>query len=525
MITINAQPPLFNYSKNPIVVKATTDKYYVEPGTFAKLELGIGGLPEDYIGTTFEITTNLFKQKFTFDPSKGNTATNTVFPESITTAVAASDYFAERLRQNYFINKYYNVTRGFNYGNELQILTAKKTGADYTTTTIVSAVGGFGLDYAGTDSIPSGVSILIQVLQYDSAVSVNQNAKVIGFRTVYPDVNGVIEEDVSDIINDFLTYEFNLADLTLPYLISKSNNRYYISVSELGVEVAADDSVNEIGVLNTTDDFYTLKGGVDKKTFINPSYDLTNALVTKTKTILTDYPGNIPLYLDKPSIIYFVYAGAARVSYLRINATFEDGSIYENIGGLFLTEPADGIVYQIPVLVDSAFYNAAETTEGKKIANIFAQVFDSAAQLAGQFYFEVDKKYYKNFNTLFLKNSKGALEQVYCKGESKTSVEIEFEVLNKTLPALYSSSDFQQARTELDFKTPVIINTGHLKSRAVKKWMADLLIHGEGYHLVDGQLIPIIITNNKLSVHDTNEDTYSYDIEFMYSYTDNSYQS
>ena len=519
MITIINQPPLFNYSKNPVVVKANTDQYGASGGV-ALWSL----LVSNYTmlnGATLLLKSNLFTQRITFNQSGINTSTNIVFDSSVVNNATAAVYIAKRLRQNYYLNKYYTIKKDSPLTFHIVGLTARAFGADYSIVTTTTGSGFSIGGHVGVNPEVTDTRLLVQVFQYNSAKSLVKSALEIGSRTLVPDSEGNIEEDISDIIDDYLEYEINNAPLSLSYLITKNNNRYYITVSELGAELANDNTVNEIGILNPTTDFYVIKGGVDKMTFINPSYNLTTGFVGKTKTFLTDYPLEVDLYLDKSNIVFFVYAGNNAPTNIIITAVLEDASTS------ILTTPINalpaGIVYQLPITISTVNFNAIEASTGKKIINFYYEIADSVGICSERKYFNIDKKYYKNFNQLLLKNSKGAYEIFSCKGEVKINQEIDFNTLNKTLPVQYTTKDFQQDRTSPIYTTPVLMNTGHLKSKAEKKWLADLLIQGQGFRIINNMLAPIIIKNTNINTGDTTEDIYSYDIEFLYSYSNTSY--
>jgi hypothetical protein len=226
--------------------------------------------------------------------------------------------------------------------------------------------------------------------------------------------------------------------------------------------------------------------------------------------------------LDETIIIFFAYAGSSLAG-IRYYAVLEDKSISEELGTWNLTDPADGIIFQIPLKVNKVYYDYIESTTGKKIVEVYARILDGTGFVSENIYLNVDQKYNKIFNQLILKNSEGAYEFFPCKGQFKISADIDYSILDKTLPTTYTNQDFQQSRTKEFHTKPVLMNTGHLKSKEEKKWLAELIIKGAGFHVVNDVVYPIIITNKKIVIEDTTEDVYSYDIEFVYSHSNASY--
>lgn len=527
MITISQQPPLFNYSKNPIVVKANTNKYLLSEGSKAVTEINTALFTAPQLEVfNINIKTNLFTQNFTFQSALGNTATNIVIDETVIDNDTFATYVAKRINQNYYLNKYYVLSTLLRPGfYPIIYITSKNTGSDYSITTSVTF--GESYDIPGVDAVPSNAQILLQVFQYDNATTTNPQATLIGARTVYPDVLGDIVEDVSDIIDDFLEYQIGALVLTSPFILSKAHNRYYITVSELNAEsyLTPDGIViNPVGILNTTADFYAIKGGVDKLKFIKPGYSLTADLLSKNKNFLTAYPGNRTLFLDVQNNLFFVYTGTKVAKTVSIHIAFVDGRADNDY--LENTTPftvQKNILMQVFFEFSKAAFDFIESTEAK-IKNLSIQILDTDNQPCSEkVYYDIDTKYYKNLNKLILKNSLGGYEDFYCKGALKKSADVDFEILNKTMPAVYNLNNVQQTRTNAQFSTAVIINTGHLKSREEKKWLVDLLIQGEGFHVIGDVQVPIVINTSKILISDTTEDTYSFDIEFTYSYTNTSY--
>lgn len=117
---------------------------------------------------------------------------------------------------------------------------------------------------------------------------------------------------------------------------------------------------------------------------------------------------------------------------------------------------------------------------------------------------------------LFLKNSYGGWDQLYCTGKNQKSVGFSSEIFEAQLQPIESgqlgnSRTFNQRGTE-----SFIFRTGYL-SAAEQKGLSDLLLRNEAWHYFNIRLWPLIITSKSIQEQADGENLFFAEITAQYA--------
>ena len=169
-ITVTQQPELVIPAKNQIDIEVQTDAYVINNGGFAEANITIPVTPG---AGTLNIANSLFSLVFTFNaaPNDSGLQIHNNVGAVLTAEVYCKTVVIPALRNNYYLNRYYNISYVSNTGSHLTFkLKAINKGIAYTLT-CSSTIGGvsFPLNTAGIDkTVQPNFSVFMDVFVFNN---------------------------------------------------------------------------------------------------------------------------------------------------------------------------------------------------------------------------------------------------------------------------------------------------------------------------------------------------------------------
>lgn len=516
MISINKQPPLLMLAGNPVIFGVHSDNILERQGTFGvskMLFISVG-----LAGQSFTITYNNLSLVFTIvsgNPDESGTQIKTGLGMNLNNWVQY--YVLPALLLNYYIARDFTAIYGTIYGAPYIVLTSKTKGIAYN---ISNSIG-----LSGRCQITNTIIAVDEVARenYGVIISTSLNGILINTDKLDPDANGDFYTDFSEVFKAYLSSTISHPQQTsLPviahYEICKPFKYKY-----------AETYGNVIRKISTELTSYALAGGMSyiHQAQFNEEASTFFAKLQYNKQFLTWQPRVKTIFADQPeSLFYINFLGYSEIT-RKVKLYFTD-----NTDATFTLPAQTGHsysmmqVYEFITTYNTLQLAALAPTKTIRMYEFWLEIFGTifrrgtVIKISESMFYEVDRRVMPNKRTFRFRNSLGGWDTEVFTGESVTSSDIERTVYNVQLGYTFTTKNSQVAEFSALEKLSFTANTGWILSKERADYMRQFLLSKERYEIVDGKLLPIILTSGKIDLVNDADDIYNCEIEYTRAYTD-----
>jgi len=494
-----------------------TDNWILNAGTKAVLKIEIenlGDAPNDSFTMAWADESEVFTIKAIPDDS-GNE-----LPESgILTLAQFADLLRDEMEKNYPLSNDFVLTRS-SAGGEFIIFTAREVGADYDIT-LTEALAWMTEDSstAGVDaSNETNMEIILQVWGEDSYKSGDFEKLVELAKT--PDSNSNVVFDVAEIIEPLLGEDlptYNQAAITrCDNVIKRFYGRY-------GERYGTTLTFNEIVTDDAGGAYYSGVNGGSGFQFFNDNPDLLTYL--GTDNFLTFQPDNKEISEAQHEYLYWcATAGYASIE-AHLDIYFTDGTnildtTYLTKATIFKTE-----IYIVPIS-HNKIAALLVIPAGKTIDYFKVWMVDGGAGTAitNKRTYYIDRKQYIENTYLLYRNSLGAFETLWCKGEIEQGIEVKREELEQIIDSDYAATDKEIVEYETNSQDPETIHTGWL-NKTWARHMREVIFSSSRYKVGDAAYEAVLMRTDSFKFNKTTQHLYGLKLSIKPAYRNQGYQT
>jgi hypothetical protein len=516
-LTIIDSPTFYNFSRNSITAKISTDNYATTTNT-GKKALGIFIIVQALVNQTMTVTFNATTYVFTF-----KAATNIGLLQIAVKSVGQSydDYCAQvaaDLMTSAPIAAAFNVTA--DYTN--LVFTAIAPGPQYSLTgSSTNALGGaFYNNILGTDNIIVTVKENYKIklsLYEESAANSGVFNKIIEIEKE-PSGN-FIKCDLGPIIDNYLEYKMP-PNWSVPsaFFCEQLCKRFYVKINEkYGYpQVTASPTIVPPGFMqNATDtiNFSVLKAGFD---VVSSRYfgGFQFNFYLFYKSFLTRQPRVKKIARYQTEYLYFLFHNTLTAN-AAINYTLYDKAGVAVQYVMNATAPIFyGNVWAFPVNEPNGFF-----VNYPEIVKMEVEVIDltSFAILSEKFTYLADDEIYLDEKFIFFMNADGGMDTIRMSGSVEHNIDFSYEVAERTLIPFESPYE-GDSKTLYSQKTNTTKVFSGFCDQAKLNYIEDLILTKKAFIVGNDYnskaVIPIIITSKKLVRKKTNQNLKGFVIEY-----------
>lgn len=517
MLNFITSPELFNFSRNPIYCKVSTDNY--------KDTVNFGLTPTMYFHNlqlavalnTITISWTASTITYTFDAVTNLAANKLRVWNGVETPYEYAAALAAILITDIRIAPYFNISA---YEHSLYFI-SKTPGTTNNWVTNGHTVPGAGYwAQQGTNDIRI-VAKENYKLWMELFVETEANSGVYIKKIVSPkepnDINQV-NLDLQKFIDVNLQYTLpnfgNYIAFSNPFFCPQTCKKFYVKIIERYGEPVADyDDLETAPTLAIKSGFDTISSRLFKNDQLN--YYWTN------KAFLTRQPRIKKISLLQKEWLYFCFdstlTGSAKVRYLLYDQYNNEIADYYSLNGA--TGITAGNVWGFPITADSSPFQSYPTA-AKMIVKIWH--IDSDVALSEDFTYLLDTKTYLDESFLYFINSDAGLDTLRCFGVREFNIDFSREVSKRTLTEDDSTFDGNNVQLYAEKNNKFTVFSGW-KTKSELKYVEEVflskLVFTYSNDYTQEFETPVIITSSTLQVNKTNNNLFGYVIEYREAIT------
>ena len=519
MISITKQPPLLVLADDPVIFGVHSDNILEQQGSYSvcrMLFINVG-----VAGQTFTITYNNLNLVFTIvsgNPDESGAQIKTVLGMNRNNWIQYNVLPA--LLLNYYIARDFNAVYGIVSGYPCIILTAKEKGIAFN----ISQADGLN----GNCQIrPTTIAVdEIARENYGVIISTSLSGNLINTDKLDFDPAGNFYTDLSEVFKAYLSSTISHPQQTsLPviahYEICRPFKYRY-----------AETYGNIIRKISTELTSYALVGGMSyiHQAQLNEEGSTFFAKLQYNKQFLTWQPRVKTIFTDQPeSLFYINFLGHSEIT-RKVKLYYTD-----NTDATYTLPVQTGHSYSLMQVYEFiTTYNilqlaALAPTKTIRMYEFWLEIFGTifrrgtVIKISESMFYELDRRIMPNKKTFRFRNSLGGWDTEVFTGESVTSSDIERTVYNVQLGYTFTTKNSQVAEFSALEKLSFTANTGWILSKEKADYMRQFLLSKERYEIVDGKLLPIVLTSGKIDLISDADDIYNCEIEYTRAYTDDHY--
>ena len=338
---------------------------------------------------------------------------------------------------------------------------------------------------------------------------------------IYPDANGEALFDISGLVDQPKPPVLNWPVSGLITATAATVFNIRLNYGEIYIlnSVKAENYV----AVGPTHEMIILKGGVSDFAmcqYLSPYQSFFNNWINTGK-FLTNLPDNQTVSPDQVIKLWFLSNNLLGIvpGKWNIRYDFENSGFYNASGDVDFSSFANSgspnaltefSVFSYPV--DLAEYYA--TYGYVKSFTFWLTRRSDGVDISERRTFIVDNNYYENNNYLFVSNSFNCIDVLWLKGHVQNSIDITGTEGVKPKGFTSDSKTGSIVSTSRSGRRKWKINSG-FKTTAEMEAMIEVYLAGHLWLLIDGKIIPVLLTNGDKLLGDTMEDLHSTDLELL----------
>ena len=431
--------------------------------------------------------------------------------------VWVQNYVLPVLLSNYYIARDFTASYSVINNQDVITLTAKQKGILYNIT--------YGTFFSGMCLVMPLTVAVDEIARdnYGVIISIYLSNTLINTDKVDPDPNCDFYSNFSEVLKPYVSSLISHPQQTLLPVVAHGEicRLFKYRYSETY------DSV--IRKISSEYSLYAMAGGMSfiHQAQLNEENSDFYAKLQYTKQFLTWQPRTKTIFTDQPeSLFYLNFQGYTNIT-RKVKLYFTD-----NTTGTFTLPAFTGRTYdmmQVYEFVTSySLLGIAALAPTKTIRmyefwlEIFGTVFrrGTVIKISESMFYEVDYREMPHNKTFRFRNSLGGWDTEVFTGESVESSDIERTVFNVQLPYSFTTRDRQTAEITSIEKLSFTTNTGWILTKEKANYLRQFLLSKEIYEIVDGTLLPIVLTSGKIDLKNDSDNIYACDIEYTRAFTD-----
>lgn len=528
-ITVIQEPGEVSLSKNQIPLILQSNSFVQTAGVVASYNIGLIGYP---IAENEQLIFNFkgFEHVFTFvNESTASPSCTQILRNDVFTYYTWEDWVLleviPKLRQNYYLEKYFNFELSTLGGDVSVLITAKSPGPE------------FNLDITAIDYVSNPSTTIIPTtvtLGVKQVLKTNYKLYCEVFITNEQNNEFVLAGSAEANVNESGIAEFNLQSILHPYLkaslaehlsanlqnINLSNRFFYYTYGEkYGSPVKF--YCHNLPV----EDFYygkrVLLAGVDTEEFARAK--LTN--------FYTNFIGNQKQFLTLNQTVYLPRSvPEVFISYLNQDfTTYKIRAIaYLSAGGSSTYDSANinslpngTIGFKLKSIFASAFANT--------ISKVTFQVFNifSFSNKSSLYTINFIDKQFLNTRYFCYRNSFGVYDVFFATEAENQDLKVsDIQDFERQLPLNYTAENVQFGQMEKQFNQEFEIKTGYIgvnPNQDARKYSAnlkaELLLTTEAYVFQNGDWQPIVINSKSFGIPGPQNHDFGFTLKYQFAYS------
>jgi hypothetical protein len=493
---------------NPKIVQIGTDNQYSVQGLTAKLYLKFS-ITDEFAGKHLVFSWN----------GKSITMTLAAVPDDSGQQMhpalggqPLSDWLGilcTDLKANYYLSKDFDIS--VTGGNTIRFI-AWQFGVIYNLDFIPDGgtIAGITEDpvaVAGIDPVLRDFyNVFLQVKSLDSEVSLGQDM-------VGPDLSGICNFDIHDLLCDYLTPEFEW-----PHGAGDTHAARAKFIKKFRV-IYAESYDREFKKLFTlSGDHYAILGGFDYKILAalnGISYSLSEFIIS-FKAFLTWQPLVKRITTTQRDKLFFLVYDVIRNLVPHIKVYYADATAptTHQVTSFAVSQ------YEVHELYTDyvSLAIAAKLPEGKTCLKYDYWLEDESNNIISQVRtFEIEFRQQQFSRTFIFRNSFGAYDVFRATGRKKHINKYERMVLERNLSEFTLAQQYQILESE-SFQ----VSSGYI-SKTTKNWLRELMLSEEVFEILGDYKFPILIQNEEVDNIDDLETIYDIDILYKYAFKNPKY--
>lgn len=506
------QPPNVVLSENPVLFGFETDNLYATTGAKAEFSLFMSALPT--LGDEFTLTINSTNYLFTFVANPGNDPGDLPATWSGVGFGTFSAYLTQvkdELLKHPYLSKYYTISiEGGTNGYILFI--AKDTGAKYTIALTVA-----GGSVVSTDPVynVTGVDQTVNPFfgVYLQCIIENELA---GEDLLTPNAEGLVQYDVSAYLKAAAEPSF-LWPVT-GYAIKRTGllKRFWVQYAErYGIP-------QQIYKLKSTYGFisHALPGGASW--LQNAAYEAQQSSwwqkLPINKQFLTSQPPQKEVKLDQTEKLFFLNYQSSSPLKLKADLMF-----YETLGTetTVVLASVPSVKYDV-IEISFSLNDILEplTDPGRLYRATLYLVNQLGEVVSEKRWYLADYRAELHSHAFIWRNSYGMYDTDLFTGRYQKSVASEKQVFNLTNNYSFSPTEAPVRVMRSTEVERIGASSGWIEDTNRANWLRELLISREVYEVIDGSLVPVVITSADVDITTDGKTLHNVQFEYTRAFTD-----